>query len=49
MDNIKYYKAVHADGTVTYYDADGVDGWEIDEPNDANEENTVVLYEMEKE
>lgn len=47
MVDIKYSKAVHADGTVVYYDINN--GQEIDEPNDANEENTVLLYEMEKE
>lgn len=47
MDNIKYYKAVHADGTVAYYDKNHEQ--EIDEPNDVNKENTVLLYEMEKE
>lgn len=47
MADIKYSKAVYADGTVTYCDKDT--GQEIDEPNDANEENTLLLYEMEKE
>lgn len=47
MDDKKYIKAVHADGTVAYYNID--DEPEIDEPNDATEENTVLMYEMEKE
>lgn len=47
MADIKYSKAVHADGTVAYYGKNNEQ--EIDEPNDANEENTLLLYEMEKE
>ena len=46
MDNVKYYKAVHKDGTVTYYDADGQ---EINEPNDVTDENVKVLYDMESD
>ena len=43
MDNVKYYKVVHADNTVSFYNADGQ---EIDEPNDVTDENIKVLYDM---
>ena len=46
MDNVKYYKAVHKDGTISFYDADRQ---EIDEPKDATDENVKVLCDMEKE
>ena len=46
MDNIKYYKVVHADGTFSFYDADGQ---EIDEPKDATDENVKVLCDMESD
>ena len=45
MNNeVKYYKVAHADGTNTFYDADGK---EIAEPKDANLENVKVLHDME--
>lgn len=46
MIHTEYYKVVHADGTFSFYDADGQ---EIDEPKDATDENVKVLYDMESD